>query len=82
MILGIVTNDKTGGVQMSKEKSNDIPGTTPLNPVFGMNTSLDTNNPFKSEATYAGDSVDEHTTIEQANEYLAEKEIKQVFENQ
>jgi hypothetical protein len=66
-----------------KDLSNrEIPMTTPLNPVFGMNADLDTHNPFKSEAEYAGDSIDEHVTLEQANEYFAEKEIKQVFENQ
>ncbi|WP_078548298.1 hypothetical protein [Litchfieldia alkalitelluris] len=61
---------------------NDIPQSTPLNPMVGMSTDLDTNNPFESESTYAGDSVDEHVTLEQANSYLAEKDIKQVYDNQ
>jgi hypothetical protein len=34
-----------------------------------------------NEETYAGDSVGEHTALEQANEYLAAKEIGQIFEN-
>ncbi|MDF0726949.1 hypothetical protein PY093_09495 [Cytobacillus sp. S13-E01] len=61
--------------------SKDIPMGTPLNPVVGMSEDLDTNNPFESEAMYAGDSVDEHVTLEQANQYFAEKEIKQVYDN-
>jgi hypothetical protein len=60
----------------------EILNSTPLNPMFGMTTDLDTNNPFVSESVYAGDSVDEHVTIEEANSYLAEKEIHQVFDNQ
>ncbi|THE12633.1 hypothetical protein E1I69_10590 [Bacillus timonensis] len=59
----------------------DIPMNTPLNPVFGMSNSLDTTNPFLSESVYAGNSVDEHTTLEQANAYLAEKELGQINEN-
>lgn len=62
--------------------NNEIPLNTSLNPVFSVTNDLDTNNPFESEAAYSGDSVDEHVTIEQANAYLAEKEIMQVFDNQ
>lgn len=61
--------------------NHDIPKNTPLNPVFGMSNALDTNNPFLSESAYAGNSVDEHTTLEQANSYLAEKELGQINEN-
>jgi hypothetical protein len=28
-----------------------------------------------------GDSVDEHISVEEGNEYIAEKEISQVFNN-
>ncbi|MFT4414851.1 hypothetical protein ACLM5H_13410 [Fredinandcohnia humi] len=59
----------------------DIPMNTPLNPVFGMSNALDTNNPFLSESVYAGNSVDEHTTLEQANAYIADKELTQINEN-
>lgn len=48
----------------NERSNNDIPVNTPLNPVFGMSNSLDTNNPFLSESVYAGNSVDEHTTLE------------------
>ena len=65
-----------------EKNEREIPMTTSLNPVFGMTADLDTNNPFESEAVYAGDSIDEHVTLEEANAYIAEKEIKQVFENQ
>ncbi|MBD8067612.1 hypothetical protein [Bacillus sp. PS06] len=60
----------------------EMPSSTPLNPMVGMTAGLDTNNPLVSEATYAGDSLDEHVTMEEANSYLAEKEINQVFDNQ
>jgi hypothetical protein len=36
---------------------------------------------FLSEEAYAGDSIAEHTAIEQANEYLAEEELNQIFNN-
>lgn len=65
---------------MSKDP-NDILKGTALNPVMGMTEDLDTSNPYESESMYAGDSVDEHVTIEQANQYLGEKEIKQVYDN-
>ncbi|WP_077617195.1 hypothetical protein [Bacillus sinesaloumensis] len=61
--------------------TSDMPMNTPLNPVFGMSNTLDTNNPFLSESVYAGNSIDEHTTLEQANAHLAEKEIGQINEN-
>ncbi|RFB18344.1 hypothetical protein DZB84_05385 [Bacillus sp. HNG] len=65
----------------NEHTNHDIPMNTPLNPVFGMSNSLDTNNPFLSESVYAGNSIDEHTTLEQANAYLAEKELGQINEN-
>ncbi len=69
-------------MRQNPDKNKEIPHSTPLNPMFGMTADLDTNNPFESEAVYAGDSVDEHVTLEEANAYLAEKEIKQVYDNQ
>ncbi|MCH1626854.1 hypothetical protein [Fredinandcohnia quinoae] len=67
---------------MKDQQSNgDIPLNTPLNPVFGMANHLDTNNPFLTESAYAGNSVDKHVTLEEANEYLAEKELSQMNEN-
>ena len=62
-------------------KQTDLPINTTLNPSFGMSNILDTNNPLLSESVYAGNSVDEHVTLEEANGYLAEKEISQVNEN-
>ncbi|MEH7235577.1 hypothetical protein [Bacillus sp. JJ1562] len=64
-----------------EHSNHDIPMNTPLNPVFGMSNALDTNNPFLSESVYAGNSIDEHTTLEQANAYLAQKELGQINEN-
>ncbi|MFS0864087.1 hypothetical protein [Fredinandcohnia sp. 179-A 10B2 NHS] len=65
----------------NEHENSDIPATTPLNPVFGMSNALDTKNPFLTESVYAGDSVDEHTTLEQANAYIADKELGQLNEN-
>ena len=64
-----------------EEHNYDLPMNTPLNPVFGMSNLLDTNNPFLSEDMYAGNSIDEHVVLEEANAYLAEKEISQINEN-
>ncbi|WP_260471833.1 hypothetical protein [Bacillus sp. HMF5848] len=50
--------------------------------LHAVTTALDSNNPLKEASQYAGESIDEHTTLEQANEFIANKEIKQVFNNQ
>ncbi|WP_453990562.1 hypothetical protein [Bacillus nitroreducens] len=85
MIFWIFKHDNSGGGKKlknnNKQLTHDIPMNTPLNPVFGMSNTLDTNNPFLSESAYAGNSIDEHTTLEQANAYLAEKELGQINEN-
>lgn len=48
---------------------------------FRVSTDLHFEQSWMNEETYAGDSVGEHTALEQANEYLAMKEIGQTFEN-
>lgn len=53
---------------------------TPLNP--GISLGVDTDIMAPSGKDYiTGESVDEHRIVEQANEYIAEEEIKQQFEN-
>lgn len=63
------------------EKSKELPLDTVLNPEFRLSTDFHFRQAFFDEAAYAGGSVAEHTAIEQANEYLTEKEIKQTFFN-
>jgi hypothetical protein len=52
-----------------------------LHSEFRMSTDFHFQQAFMNEETYAGDSVGEHTELEQANEYFAAKEIHQVFHN-
>ncbi|OKO96203.1 hypothetical protein RA955_05930 [Geobacillus proteiniphilus] len=63
---------------MEKNKSN-LPELMPAE--FRVSTDLHVEQWSMNEETYAGDSVGEHTALEQANEYLAAKEISQTFEN-
>jgi hypothetical protein len=58
------------------KKENDIPFSTPLNPQMTVTSGF---NHFSG--SNMGDSVDEHISVEEGNEYLAEKEISQVINN-
>ncbi|WP_458414395.1 hypothetical protein ACNQFZ_05890 [Schinkia sp. CFF1] len=53
---------------------------TPLNPHISLGVDTDIMAPSGKDYI-TGESVDEHRIVEQANEYLAEEEIKQQFEN-
>ncbi|WP_246938689.1 hypothetical protein [Bacillus pinisoli] len=57
-------------------KESEIPLGTPLNPQMTVSSAFD-----HFSGSNMGDSVDEHITVEEGNEYLAEKEISQVFNN-
>jgi hypothetical protein len=57
-------------------KENEIPLGTPLNPQMTVTAAF---NHFSG--SNLGDSVDEHISVEEGNEYIAEKEISQVFNN-
>lgn len=57
-------------------KKNEIPFSTPLNPQMTVTSAF---NQFSG--SNMGDSVDEHISVEEGNEYLAEKEISQVYNN-
>jgi hypothetical protein len=52
------------------------PFNTPLNPQMTVTSGF---NHFSG--SNLGDSVDEHISVEEGNEYIAEKEISQVFNN-
>lgn len=64
-----------------EKKKRELPLDTVLNPEMRMSTDFHFRQTFLDEEAYAGGSVGEHTSIEQANEYLAEEEIKQIFHN-
>jgi hypothetical protein len=55
----------------------EMPLSTPLNPEYGLTAEFNMYNPLQAASFYSGDSVDEHVTLEEANEFLAEKEISQ-----
>ncbi len=46
-----------------------------------IRSDIDSKDIFHSTPVYAGDSVDEHKQLEEVNEMLSEKEIKQSNEN-
>ncbi|WP_164670758.1 hypothetical protein [Virgibacillus doumboii] len=48
---------------------------------FRVHDGLDANHPFEVEDNYAGDSVDKHKELEDANETIAKKEISQINNN-
>jgi hypothetical protein len=58
------------------EKDNEIPFGTSLNPQMTVTAGF---NHFSG--SNLGDSVDDHISVEEGNEYLAEKEIQQTFNN-
>lgn len=62
-----------------EKKKDSLPELIPAE--FRVSTDLHFEQWWMNEETYAGDSVGEHTALEQANEYLAMKEIGQTFEN-
>ncbi|WP_102347417.1 hypothetical protein [Bacillus sp. Marseille-P3661] len=71
---------------MPKKKSttplgtSEIANSTALNPEFTLGVDTDIFNPSGKDYI-EGESVDEHHIIEQANEYLAEEELKQEYNN-
>ncbi|MBB6281689.1 hypothetical protein [Geobacillus subterraneus] len=62
-----------------EKRNDDLPELMPAE--FRVSTDLHFEQWWMNEETYAGDSVGEHTALEQANEYLAAKEIGQTVEN-
>jgi hypothetical protein len=66
---------------MIEKDKQEIPVDSVLNPGVRLSTDFQFRQAFLSEEAYAGDSIAEHTAIEQANEYLAEEELNQTFTN-
>jgi hypothetical protein len=66
---------------MIEKDKQEIPVDSVLNPGIRLSTDFQFRQAFLSEEAYAGGSVAEHTAVEQANEYLADEEIKQIFNN-
>ncbi|WP_027409002.1 hypothetical protein [Anoxybacteroides tepidamans] len=64
-----------------KKKERELPLDSVLNPEIRMSTDFHFRQAFLDEDAYAGDSLGEHTAIEQANEYLADEELQQIFHN-
>lgn len=62
-------------------KMEEIPKGTALNPEYVMTSAFHSNFILQDDSVYAGESVDEHTSIENANEYLAKKELGQINNN-
>ncbi|MFC3882199.1 hypothetical protein ACFOU2_01120 [Bacillus songklensis] len=62
-------------------KEKEILTDTPLNPEISIRSDLNSENPFGSRSYYAGDSVDEHKKLEEANQYIAEEELQQQNDN-
>ncbi|MBM7571213.1 hypothetical protein [Aquibacillus albus] len=58
----------------SKTKRNSIEG-------MGIQTEVDPEHPLETVDRYTGDSVNEHKVMEEANEFIADKEIEQVDNN-
>lgn len=54
---------------------------TPLNPRFSAGVDVDITNPSSASAFYEGDSIDAHRQIEEANMYIADKELGQQRDN-
>lgn len=69
----IKNNDRSPSV-------NEIPIDTVLNPGFSMGVDTDLLTPSGKDYL-TGESVDKHRTIEQANEFLGEEEVKQQTNN-
>jgi hypothetical protein len=62
-------------------KGREILTDTPLNPEMSIRSDLNSEDPFGSRSYYAGDSVDEHKKMEEANQSIAEAELQQQNDN-
>jgi hypothetical protein len=66
---------------MTKKKTENMPSQTFETGKIGMQNELRSNFPFDTTDKYAGDSVDKHKELENANEDLAKEELDQVNNN-
>ncbi|MGI8314149.1 hypothetical protein [Halobacillus mangrovi] len=68
-------------MEKQPKKKFEIPTEANKNGEVGMQNSVNSNQPLKSEDSFSGDSVDEHKKLEAFNEDQAKKEIDQIFNN-
>lgn len=68
---------------MKKDNKQKYDGSTKVDTSegIGIRTDLDTKHLFDTVDRYAGDSVNEHKQMEEANEHFASEEIEQVNNN-
>ncbi|WP_163538719.1 hypothetical protein [Gracilibacillus sp. YIM 98692] len=64
-----------------RKKSFQMPNQANNDGEIGIRKDIDPAHPENTLERYAGDSVDEHKELEEANEYIADKEIGQVDRN-
>lgn len=73
MVLKVNRNDEKGSMEIEMN--------TVLNPDYMLSSVFHQHQILQDDAQYAGDSVNEHVSLEEANEYLAKKEIGQINNN-
>lgn len=66
------------GKNETVEREQEISTDTPLNPGYTLSTDMGA---FSYHSAYPGDSVKEHKELENANNYIAEKELGQQRDN-
>lgn len=59
----------------------EIEMNTVLNPDYTLSSMFHQHHLLQDDSAYAGDSVNEHVSLEEANEYLGKKQIGQISEN-
>jgi len=64
-----------------KMKLDDVLTNTPNKEEFTIRTDVNPKDLFHTTAYYAGDAVNEHKELEEANQIVGEEEIKQQNEN-
>lgn len=68
-------------MKSKREKNFPLPTQANQDGEIGVRKDLDPAHLKETRNRYPGDSVDEHKELEEANEYIASKEIEQVDHN-
>jgi len=71
---------KKTDVKRNEMSEPEIMMDTSLNPGFSLGVDVDIMNPSGKDYI-TGESVNEHRIMEQANEFIAEEEVKEQFNN-
>lgn len=66
---------------MKEKRKKGVQFPTEANTQGDVGVQVKLNNSVKTEDKFVGDSIDEHKELEAGNEYIAEKEIGQTFNN-